>query len=189
MRVISGKFKGRKLKFVSNQCLRPTASMVREAFFTKINTNITDKKFLDLFAGTGSVGIEALSRGAKKVFFVDKNYSAIKLIKENLLICKADPLNYEVINCDFKSALYRINEKFDFIYVDPPYKSEFYEIVSKIINEKQLLSNEGLLICEHETANPLFLKDFILISQKKYGIKTLSYFILDKEPQNLLNSY
>lgn len=187
MRVIAGKFKGRALQFVSNENLRPTANLVREALFTKIQTTISNKVFLDLFAGSGSVGIEALSRGAKKVYFVEKNFYASKLIKNNLNHCCADEENYQIINADFKQALNLIGEKLDFIYIDPPYKSNFYEIASEIIKEKNLLSDEGLLICEHEAKMPISLNGYELISQKKYGIKMLSYFILNKDSQPPLN--
>ena len=120
MKVIAGKYKNRNLNFVSNEKTRPTASVVREALFSKIQFGLEGATFLDLFAGSGSVGIEALSRGAKKVVFVEKDRKNFEIIKSNLENCKIPKENYELIFSDYVSALGRIADKFDFVYIDPP---------------------------------------------------------------------
>lgn len=178
MKIIAGKFKNRNLEFVSNETTRPTANVVREALFSKIQFDLDESVFLDLFSGSGSVGIEALSRGAKKVIFVEKNRKNAEMIKRNLENCKAEKSSYEVLSCDFSVALNRITEKIDFIYLDPPYKSDLYQKACDLVIENNLLSSESLVICEHEAKQPLFLENFELLTSKKYGIKALSYYAL-----------
>ena len=139
MRVIAGKFKGKQLNEFNLSSTRPTADMVREALFDKIGLNVDGKFFLDLFAGTGAVGIEALSRNASKCFFADINAEAIKIIKQNLKIVKID--NFEVLNFDYLTALETYKKRglcFDFIFLDPPYKTDYAEkSIEFIINNKR----------------------------------------------------
>ena len=189
MKIIAGKFKNRNIEFVSNETTRPTANLVREALFSKIQFNLEGSVFLDLFSGSGSVGIEALSRGAKKVYFVEKNRKNAEMIKRNLENCKAEKSSYEVLSCDFAVALNKIVETVDFVYLDPPYKSDFYTKACALLIENNLITNESLVICEHEAKQPLSLENFSLVTTKKYGIKALSYFTLNTETQPLPNSY
>ena len=183
MRVISGKFKGKNLSFVSNEELRPTANMVRQALFTKLQFEISGKKFLDLFAGSGAIGIEALSRGAGRVVFVDKSPLAINIIKQNISNTITGNRQFEVVHSDFKRALETFFEKFDFIFLDPPYKSNFYLEAASLILKNNLLSNGGMLICEHEAKSPFEISGFKVISRKKYGTKMLSYFMKEEDSQ------
>lgn len=189
MRISAGKFKNRNLEFVSNETTRPTASVVREALFSKIQLNLEGKMFLDLFSGSGSVGIEALSRGAKKVVFVEKNRKNAEIIKRNLETCKASKDEFEIVVSDFSNMLETTHEKFDFIFIDPPYKNfEFYKKAAEIIERRKLLSEDGILICEHEAKNEISFDEFELQTRKKYGIKMLSYFTLKTENQTLPSS-
>lgn len=185
MRISAGKFKNRNLEFVSNETTRPTASVVREALFSKIQLDLEGKIFLDLFSGSGSVGIEALSRGAGKTFFVEKNRKNAEIIKRNLETCKASKDEFEIAIADFLMFLERSNEKFDFIFIDPPYKNlEFYSKAAEIVERRKLLADDGIIICEHEAKNEIMLDGFELQTRKKYGIKMLSYFTLKTESQN-----
>lgn len=188
MRVISGKFKGKNLRFVSNEELRPTANMVRQALFTKLQFEISGKRFLDLFAGSGAIGIEALSRGAGRVVFVDKSPLAINIIKQNISNTITGNRQFEVVHADFKRALETFFEKFDFIFLDPPYKSNFYLEAANLILKNNLLSNGGMLICEHEAKSPFEISGFKVISRKKYGTKMLSYFMKEEDSQLPPNS-
>lgn len=188
MRVISGKFKGKNLSFVSNEELRPTANMVRQALFTKLQFEISGKRFLDLFAGSGAIGIEALSRGALRVVFVDKSPLAINIIKQNISNTITGNRQFEVVHADFKRALETFFEKFDFIFLDPPYKSNFYLEAANLILKNNLLSNGGMLICEHEAKSPFEISGFKVISRKKYGTKMLSYFMKEEDSQLPPNS-
>lgn len=183
MRVISGDFKGKNLRFVSNEELRPTANMVRQALFTKLQFEISGKRFLDLFAGSGAIGIEALSRGALRVVFVDKSPLAINIIKQNISNTITGNRQFEVVQMDFKRALETFFEKFDFIFLDPPYKSNYYLEAASLILKNNLLSNGGILICEHEAKSQFEISGFCLISRKKYGTKMLSYFMKEEDSQ------
>lgn len=194
MRIIAGKFKGRKIDFILDEKTRPTADMVREALFCKIQFNLPNSTFLDLFAGSGSIGLEALSHGSKEVYFIEKDKKNFEIIKKNLKLLYGE--DYEksaeeqgqkirLINCDFLTFLDSLTTKdtfFDFIYIDPPYKSDFYNIVLDKLKDNNLTKNESMVICEHLSLNsPFKLNNYELVSQKKYGIKMLSYLKLKTE--------
>ncbi|MEG0777904.1 MAG: 16S rRNA (guanine(966)-N(2))-methyltransferase RsmD [Oscillospiraceae bacterium] len=144
MRVITGTARGRKLKEPTGIAIRPTTDMVKEAIFSIIQFDIEGRRVLDLFAGTGQLGIETLSRGAKSVTFVDESAEAIKLIRENLE------------HCGFKAELARDNAlsfigrdgKFDLIFLDPPYESELMDAALQKIIQFDILSDGGIIICE-----------------------------------------
>lgn len=177
MKIIAGFYKNKNLIFVSNFTTRPTANIVREGLFSKIQFHITDSVFLDLFSGSGSIGIEALSRGARKVYFVDHDKKNIEIIKKNIENCKINKNNYEIINNDYCKAIDQINEQLDFVFIDPPYQSNLYEISIEKLIKNNLLTNESIVICEHDTKRQLNFETLNLISTKKYGSRTLSYFV------------
>ena len=172
MRIISGQFRGRPLKSPKSDNIRPTGDKVKQALFTKLQFLIADSVVLDLFCGSGALGIEALSRGAKMVYFVDKDRRSINLTKENL---KGMPNNYKMFSCSYDVALKQFDVKFDLIFVDPPYASGLYEDALAKIEQYNLLSECGIVICEHP--NDLTIKTNLnLVDQKCYGTVTLSYF-------------
>ena len=144
MRVITGTARGRKLSTPTNYDIRPTTDNVKESIFNIIQFDIEGRKVLDLFAGTGQLGIECLSRGAESVTFVDENKEAIRIIKENLKNCQ---LEGSVIQGDAVSFL-RNCGKFDLIFIDPPYDSKLYEPVLELINSVDILSDGGIIVCE-----------------------------------------
>lgn len=171
MRVISGKYKGKILKSPTSDNIRPTGDKVKQGLFTKLQFFVQDKVVLDLFCGSGGLGIEALSRGAKKVYFVDKDKRSIALTKQNLTGLDGD---YKVMNATYAQALNTITEQADLILIDPPYASGVYADVLNIIFEKNLLSKEGIIVCEHP--NELkFDSPFMMFDQKRYGTVTLSF--------------
>ena len=156
MRIISGKFKGHKLNIPKNFLIRPTTDRFKESLFSIINSekyssNIDGKYFLDLCSGSGGIGIEAFSRGAKKVYMIDKNQDAINLIYKNLSKIE---LNIELNKNMFvlKQDITKIKNlklpQFDFIYLDPPYSSKIYSIVLKNISDGKILNNKGLILIE-----------------------------------------
>lgn len=144
MRVITGKARGRKLLEPNGMDIRPTTDMVKEAVFNIIQFDIEGRRVLDLFAGTGQLGIEALSRGAGSAVFVDSSKDSLKIVRENLKRCNMDA---EVVQSDSLNYLERCG-KFDVIFLDPPYATEFVDkALSKII-KFDILSDGGIIICE-----------------------------------------
>ena len=172
MRVDSGKFKGRKLQENKYDHIRPTTDKVRQALFVKLQFFLPGKKVLDLFCGTGALGIEALSRGADSVVFVDKDARSVQMTKTNL---KNLGIDTKVFKCDACLFLNRCEEKFDLIILDPPYKSGLYEKVLPIIKERQLLTEDGIIVCEHATEDTFDYGDFEMFDEKRYGNITLTY--------------
>ena len=165
MRIIGGKYKGKRLKSLpkreDTKLLRPTTDRVKESVFSILNNYLEGVKFLDLFAGTGNVGIEALSRGAAKVIFVENDKRFCKLIRENLKKLGVEENKYEIICDDYVNALKRLakrGEKFDFIYADPPYEKGFYTRIVHMVKNLGLLDEDGLLMLE-EPKNEPFLPD------------------------------
>ena len=170
MRIISGKYKSRKLLFKKSLELRPTQDRVKETLFNIISTNVENSSCLDLFAGSGSLGFEAVSRGAKKVNLVDidtefllKNHALLNY-DSAVNISKANAINY----------LKKINDNFDIIFIDPPWKkSILFERALKAIFEFDILKINGILVCEH----PIEYENFYLFSvktQRKFGNKKIS---------------
>lgn len=177
MRVVGGISKGRRLKALKGLNIRPTCDKVKESIFNILGDKIVDAVFLDLCAGTGGIGIEALSRGAKETVFVENNQKAVKLIKENLLLCNLEN-DSNVICSDAVEFLDDSDKRFDIIFFDPPYKSDLFEKVMAVFNMKELLNNNGILIIEHnsKTVLPEDIKSLILLKKYKYGDTTLSLY-------------
>ncbi len=151
MRVITGAARGRKLKTPENYDIRPTTDNVKEALFNIIQFDIEGRRVLDLFAGTGQLGIEALSRGAESCVFIDESREAVRIVKENLKACG---LSGTVLQTDALDYLRR-EEKFDLIFLDPPYDAGLYEPALTAINSVDKLSDGGIIICETRREIPL----------------------------------
>ena len=174
MRVITGKARGRKLKTPENYDIRPTSDQVKESIFNIIQFDIEGRRVLDLFAGTGQLGIECLSRGAAEVVFIDQSRAAVRIIRDNLKSCA---LEGAVLQMDAVSFLKSCG-KFDLVFVDPPYESSLYEEVLKIINSVDILSDGGIIICEarRERALPELEEPYKKVKEYNYGkIKLCKY--------------
>lgn len=172
MQIITGKYRARKLIGVDAETTRPTLARVKESIFNLIQMCIADSVVLDLFAGSGAFGAECISRGAKKVYFVDKEEKAIKTIKINTAKMLED---FEIIKSDFVSALEKFaNQKimFDLVYLDPPYASNFAVEALNKLKELNLLAENAVIVVEHADKNDLIkLPDcYIIKKSKKYGI-------------------
>ena len=152
MRVITGKARGVQLKTPDGMLTRPTADRVKEALFSIINFDIPGANVLDLFGGTGQLGIEALSRGAELCVFVDAREEACRLIKENLRRTK---LEGTVVRCDYRDYLNRCKERFAIIFLDPPYAEEFLENAIKRIMEIDILQTDGIIVAERPVGKEL----------------------------------
>ena len=178
MRIIAGDYKGRKLESPQDRDIRPTSDKVKEAIFSILMPYTEDGVFVDLFAGTGSLGLEALSRGAKYCYFCDKERKSINIIKENVSRCSAEDYS-EIIWGDYMKALRRIEgKKIDVFLLDPPYDSSLYEKALNSIDLLDLLSDEGIIIAEHEkhSSLPDSAGRLVLVKERHYGRIILSIY-------------
>ncbi len=173
MRVISGLYKGRNILGYDIDGTRPTMERVKESLFAIIQNEIKDTIVLDLFSGSGNLGIEALSQGAKEAYLVDKSDKACYTIKKN--IENLSVLNSYVVHMDYKKALSYFkeeNKKFDLIFLDPPYQTDYIEKSIEYIDQLNLLKENGLIICESDDINKIIYKEkYIVKTSKKYGDK------------------
>lgn len=170
MRVITGKARGIQLKTPDGMLTRPTADRVKEALFSIINYDIPGAKVLDLFGGTGQLGIEALSRGAKSAVFVDAREDACKLIRENLKRTRLEG-EARVVRSDYLDFLSRCKENFDIILLDPPYAEVFLENALKRITEIDILQSGGIIVAERPLGKelPWEIDGYTRSKDYKYG--------------------
>ena len=166
MRVITGTARGRKLQEPSGMDIRPTADVVKEAVFNIIQFDIEGRRVLDLFAGTGQLGIEALSRGAAECVFVDESRDALKIVSENLSRCK---LEGRVMQSDGPGYLER-GGKFDIIFLDPPYDTTLLDKCLEIVQNVDILTDGGIIVCEsrREKVLPELKAPFARIIDRNY---------------------
>ena len=147
MRVISGSARGRRLKELPGMDTRPTTDQVKESIFNIIQFDIEGRKVLDLFAGTGQMGIEALSRGASSATFVDLAPAAAKIVRENVELTRFADVS-KVVQTDWRAFLSSCREKFDLIFLDPPYHTDMLENAMQTVAAIDILSEHGIMICE-----------------------------------------
>lgn len=176
MKIISGKYKGRVLEGFDIAGTRPTMDRVKESLFAMIQSYLEDATVLDLFAGSGNLGIESLSEGAKEIYLVDKNNKACQVIKRNV-----NKIGVEVsdIFCgDYKSALKKYQEqsiKFDIIFLDPPYQTDLVKKSMEVIEKYELLSKNGIIVAESNTLDKIIYSDKLeIVKSKKYGDKVVA---------------
>lgn len=180
MRVITGKARGVQLKTPEGMLTRPTADRVKEALFSIINFDIPGARVLDLFGGTGQLGIEALSRGAKSAVFVDQREDACKIIRENLRRTKLEA-DGKVVRADYLDYLKRCRESFSIILLDPPYAEVFLENALKCIGEIDILQSGGIIVTERPVGKelPWELDGFTRSKDYKYGKTLLTIYRKD----------
>ena len=189
MRVIAGKAKGTKLTSIKSSKVRPTLDQVRETLFNILGHDLSGEYFLDLFGGSGAIGIEALSRGAEKVVWVENNRQSQDLIYANLKKCrfenndesKLSYLNWELLKMGALQALSVLEKKalkFDVIYIDPPFVDNLYEKCLIGLSKSQLLKKESLIVVEHHNKNILQeIYDRLFRSdQRQSGDTSLSFY-------------
>ena len=171
MRVISGKYKGKRLQGFDIEGTRPTMDRVKESLFGMIQEKIKDSICLDLFAGSGSLGIEALSNGASQCYFVDCHKEISKILKQNLSGIE----NSIILEKDYKMALKELQvSSFDIIFLDPPYKDNLITPSLHLISQYHLLNEDGMIICEYETEE--IETDLLCVKEKKYGSKKIKIY-------------
>ncbi len=183
MRIISGKARGTKLNTLEGMDTRPTLDRVKESLFNILQNQIYDAKVLDLFAGSGALGLETLSRGAKETILCDNSYKAIRIIEENVKKTHFEK-QAKIINSDYKKALNILkNEKFDIIFLDPPYESTFDIDALNVIILNEMLTEKGIIILEtdhvEEKQEKLKKMDINVYDLRNYG--RVSLFFLNRK--------
>ena len=173
MRIVAGKYRGRTLLEFEGDRIRPTLDKVRESLFNIIQNKIAGSSFLDLYCGTGAVGIEALSRNAESVVFNDSSRDSVNLLKKNLAKIKADE-DYEIFNKDAVQFLKTTDKKFDIIFIDPPYKSK--EKFDALAFCAPILNEDGIIIFEDENEWENEVEGLAVYDKRKYGRAHLTFF-------------
>ena len=177
MRVISGSARGAKLKTIEGNDTRPTTDKVKGAIFNILANDVYGKKVLDLYAGSGALGIEALSRGADMAVFAEKNAAAVEIIKKNLehtkLVDKA-----KILKNDVFAVIKTASEKFDLIFLDPPYADELAGTTIKAIDEAKILADGGIIIAETDDGQtlPETVGEIRLYDKRKYGRVNINFY-------------
>lgn len=169
MRIISGKYRGKKLLSPKDERVRPTTDMVKENVFNLLPRDFEGLAFLDLFAGSGAIGIEAISRGAKRVIFVDRDRESMEYVRRNLELIGE---RAETMTSDYHSAINKLKgSKFDIIYIDAPYNMMIIDEVLTAIKSNALLNDNGLVVYESlaKTNQKSMLNDYELVKSRKYG--------------------
>lgn len=176
IKITGGELKGRSISSNSGLTTRPTGAKVREALFNIIGNNTEQSKWLDLFGGTGIIGIEAISRKAENVTFTEIDYSAFNLLKKNISNLNITK-KCSLIKGDAIKFLANSNDNFDFIFIDPPYASDLYQKAFDLISKKpQILQSEGILIVEHNSKTILPDISLSFMKSYKYGDTSLSLY-------------
>ena len=173
MRIISGKYRGLKLIEFEGINVRPTADRVKESLFNILYGEIAGARVLDLFCGSGNLGIESLSRGAAYVKFNDKALSSIAILKKNLAKLKDE--NYIITNADFSVCL-QSNEKFDIIFIDPPYALNAGVEALEIISKNRLLTQNGVAVYERDRPFEGKIEGLERVDERKYGKTYITFF-------------
>ncbi len=181
MRIVAGKYRGAKIKNIVNKDIRPTTDKVKESLFNSLGQMFYGGHALDLFSGSGSLGLEALSRGMEHVTFIDKDRESIKIIKENLSKIKATN-NATVLHADALESMKKFakeNIKFDLIFLDPPYYKGLYEKILTKIQEFDLLKEDGFITLEYDKSIYIEINSaFEVVKNKKYG--NIAFSILQR---------
>jgi len=177
MRIIGGKYRGRKLITPANQDIRPTSDRMRETIFNILShgsRSLEGALVLDVFAGTGALGIEALSRGAAHVTFFDQDQTALALVKKNVALIGAQEKT--TLKCEIAPNLPRSNLAFDFVFLDPPYNLNLINETLTILEKNNYLADNCMIIAEYNSNNTLIINDnFSLLKEKTYGDARFSY--------------
>lgn len=176
IRITGGENRSRLLETPNTTLTKPTMDKVRAAVFNALGDSVKNAKVLDLFAGSGSYGFEALSRGAMKVTFVDSSYEAIKVIKKNASNLNRD--NVEILNYDVLAYLNQNSREFDIIFADPPYKLDVYEALVKTLIERKIIGDGGIIVLESEKELNIDESLFKSVRFYKYGLAKI--YILRK---------
>ncbi len=175
MRVITGSARGRRLETLEGEDVRPTTDRIKEAVFSIIQFEVEGRSFLDLFSGSGQMGIEALSRGAKSAFFIDNSKKSIETVKKNLKTTKLET-NAKVFSMDYMSFLAVNEEEFDIAFLDPPYRTGTLQKALELVVDT--MKDTGIIIAENPLDEEILSNygNFVLDRQYRYGKIKVSTF-------------
>ena len=176
MRIIGGKYRGRVLSAFKGKDVRPTSDRAKEALFNILSPEIFGANVLDLFCGSGSIGLEAISRGADFVVFNDISAESLAILRKNLALLRMDA---KIYNLDYRALLERLEVTFDIIYIDPPYQSNYGEDALKQISKRRLLNTGGIAILESDKPFEGEIENLVKYDERKYGIAYLTFFTPD----------
>ncbi len=184
MRIIAGRFRGRPLTAPKSLAVRPTADRVREALFSILGERVVGSRVLDLFAGTGALGLEALSRGAAYAVFVDSNRTSLALLRSNLERCRVTPSEAECLGLPVASAVARLQAQgrcFDLIFMDPPYGQGWIPKTLALLDPIAAL--DALLLAEHHNKEdvPETLHPWCRVDQRRYGTVCVTFYARGSE--------
>lgn len=182
MRIVAGEFRGRKLQPPKRRSIRPTSDRVREAIFNILGSRLLDARVLDLFAGTGALGLEALSRGAAQAVFVDESVEAVRLIMDNVRICAAQE-RAEVVHGKVDRIVRRLArkkpviDKFQIVFLDPPYGKGLVQSTIGLLSG--LVTSAAVVVAEHHVKDglPPQLDDWVLAQERRYGDTKVSFYV------------
>ncbi len=177
MRIVAGDYKGRRLYMPEGNDVRPTTEKVKEAIFSMLQFDIPGAIFMDVFSGTGSIGLEALSRGAKCCYFCDSSKASLGLIKKNIELCRAQAKS-RILPGDYTKTIAGLPEKADIIFLDPPYREGLMPDCFDKIREYDRLEEEGIIVAEHGEREKLpdEMAGYFKIKEKKYGTIVVSIY-------------
>lgn len=187
MRIVAGDFGGRRLKAVPGMATRPTTDKVKEALFNIIGPYFDGGRSLDLFAGSGGLSIEAVSRGIEQAVLIDRQYAAIKTIKDNVAVTKA-PERFEIIKRDANKAVKELSDRgdqFDLVFFDPPYAQQKIVDQMGVLRELNLLTATARVVCETDqnAQLPDEIAGFDLVERRDYGITELTIYAVGSEAE------
>lgn len=185
MRIIAGQLKGRKIEVPADKLIRPTSGKVKEALFSMTGPTLEGAVVIDLFSGTGSLGLEAVSRGAAKVYFGEKSKAGIQLTSKNISNCKVED-RCKLIRGDWEHVLDQIHEPADLIFLDPPYKAGLIESCLERIWQRKLLAEDGIIAAEHDVRQklPETIGGFSIWKVRKYGDTLITLYAVLSEETN-----
>lgn len=180
--IIAGSLRGKKIKSLPGLATRPLLGRIKKSLFDILGDRVVDASFLDIYAGTGSVGIEALSRGARYVLFVEKETHLARLIRENLRMCKlekrAEVMEIDILSYNKEGGKFFLTEQFDLIFAGPPYKLNLTKDTLDIILKLNLLKKNGWVICQHHFKEKVPEKEgfLSLFRKERYGKTVMSFY-------------
>ncbi|MFH1563905.1 MAG: 16S rRNA (guanine(966)-N(2))-methyltransferase RsmD [Nitrospirota bacterium] len=182
MRIIAGKVKGRKVKTANRFATRPTLSRVKTSLFDILGDKVQGVCWLDLYSGTGNIGLEALSRGAKRVVFVENNLTQIKIIKQNIASLNFSEEDTSVYKKDVLKTIENLGEEFDIVYLAPPFLKNMCSPTIFALAENKIVKPNGIIGVEHHKKEllPEMIENLRLTRQKRYGDITISFYSVQK---------